>query len=102
MTLAHVIPTTNPCPGWCELESGHGYDNELAEPDRTHRRSISEMVTVEQLEFLVMSADGIETRYTPPRAFVLTSSGEELDADQAEQIGRELIEAARMLRAISA
>lgn len=102
VTTAEGVATIDPCPLWCELQPGHGYDDEIVEPDRTHRRTVGERVTIDQIEYLEMSPDGIRTSFTPARAFVLTPPGEELNAEEAEQIGRELIEAARILRAISA
>lgn len=97
MINATELTTCNPCPWWCELRPGHAYDDEVIEPDRTHRRRIGR-VTITQIESLEICDDGVRTLYSETLAFV---DQWDLDADEAESLGRDLIEAARVLRADS-
>lgn len=92
-------PTPPPCPSWCVLESGHGYDSVLTAHPATYMRfhelqigatgggGPRVMVTAEE------RADSVtgEMVVAEPVVTVFVSDGEaDLDGDQASELAKHL------------
>lgn len=53
-----TIPTTEPCPPWCQEPAGHPYVQDLGQVERWHRASFGE-VEVSQLDVFAIDAEGV-------------------------------------------
>ncbi len=113
MTTKPTIPTNpttaHPCPPWCALPSGHGYDSLDADDTllRFHERDLSRFswphssepvttgvgVSLTQMERA--SADGSRVlHHWPVVITAYTKGGEELTGPQARQFAAALLDAA--------
>jgi hypothetical protein len=101
--------TTNPCPNWCTLPAGHGYDSEdnqtmyrgheheighLTGPSIGTGNRVSAYVAVESLEALRITDTGMHVEETDPPHIVLDTKDYGLSGPQAREVARMLVEAA--------
>ena len=97
MTLSHADlwgTTTTPCPAWCTLEPGHGYDLARVDSDtRFHEHLFGEVDRGDRIaaavallaeENVTMGGGGVVISVEAAR-LVLESDGKGLTADQARE-----------------
>ncbi|MGI8879022.1 MAG: hypothetical protein ACR2KJ_00610 [Jatrophihabitans sp.] len=90
-----------PCPGWCVLQAGHVYEGVLPDDENTRARShlaLSERLGV-QVCVEERNRGGVVELGTP--FIVVYGDGDEMNAEQAEQLGDTIRAAAQRLREIS-
>ncbi|MDN5798295.1 MAG: hypothetical protein L0H79_21455 [Intrasporangium sp.] len=106
--------TANPCPTWCELGAGHGYDTNDHEAEyRFHERSLGDInepirdggrlsvhVGIVASESLTLDESGTAVSVTPA-CIVLDAPDSRLTSSQAVEAARLLLAAAERLDAIT-
>lgn len=104
--------TTSPCPHWCTLPAGHGYDSEDTGGDilRSHEREVgwlqepnlggcevSVYVALASLERLRITSDGVHVDEVDPPHIVLDTNDNNMSSGHARQAARLLLQAAELL-----
>lgn len=103
-THAEIFGTTaTPCPSWCELPDGHGYDSGTETASfRIHIRHVDEMavngepaiwIDVQAEETQALSLEGFETNVEAPSVRI-NADGVNLTGAQARQLANTLLGAA--------
>jgi hypothetical protein len=102
--------TANPCPDWCTLPAGHGYDSQdgsgmfrghehstgwLREPSGDG--TVSMFVAIESLEALRSTGSGVHVEVVDPPHISLDSNDGNMSSRQAREVARMLLEAAAKL-----
>lgn len=89
-TNANGLPTVNrPCPPWCQLKAGHGWDSgtEGVDDSRGHGATVGKVpgshasVSIYNVE---TSTRGGPSTFSP--VTIEVDSGDELDVDQAQEL----------------
>lgn len=75
-----TIPTTEPCPEWCQEAAGHPFVDETGTGEfvRWHRAWFGE-VEVTQLEDIVVDGEGVGTSTDGPRVCIRDHNGQVVD-----------------------
>jgi len=110
--------TTIPCPPWCTLSAGHGYDSEdNTGVFRSHEREsgwlkepsigsgdaeVSVYVALGNLEALRTTVQGMQVEEVDPPHIVLDTNDNNMSSEHAREVARMLLQAADKLDEVTA